>query len=299
MTFTDYCLREAALYGKKGNKTLECISVTCEKSAASEMKTYFDGLVEKGGTGDLHNGMEDCAAIPDEILSGMKNVTRNFPGVKVADTVIYRPSGGKSAEYAVNLLTAGISYEQAIEIPKALSELYETGVDLAGNLLRDMETVAECLPVYQNGNGNRLNNIGLRFNENVIVIAAKYYLNIQKVFSHDNGFDADIVRTVSGYGNTGALAIPEKYGYFPTLLGVNVRKDRTKEMKVYFDTGKRAGKHADIVEKSSEMIDELGACGLFPDEGLQKLYDRGIFLRGVGINPAVPGKIRFYMVERN
>lgn len=301
MRFAEYCMREAALYGKKGNNTLECISMTVTSQKVTEMKTYFDGLA-------------DTTEIPDVILLGMRKTVECFPGVRAADTVVYRNTAAGKPEYAVNLLTNGVDSETAQKLPAALRECFEIVPDLSGALSADFDTVCGHL---NGASASRLNNLGLRFDNSGRAIGAKYYLNIKKELPVYNGFDKDIawiVGTVSGCGlsdrpaaETEALpanasesifTVPEKHGYYPVLLGVNLLSGEPKKTKVYFDTGRISGRYADVVERANALLTELGIAGQLTAEENRSLYDNGIYLRGVGLVPGEPETVRLYVAEK-
>ena len=296
MRFVDYCLREAALYGKRGSGTLECVSMTVSAGHPLEMKTYFEGLV-------------DTTEIPETILAGMQRVIEKIPGLKVADTVVYRNNSKQEPEYAVNLLTTGVTSDIGLTLPKVLQESFELLSELSENLLPDYLAVCNRL---RDVSVSRLNNLGLRFDNSGRVTGAKYYLNIKKELPVYNAFDEDISSIVGkiagerksrenalpGEPENSLLVIPEKYGYYPTLLGVNLQSGQEKTVKVYYDTGRRSGKHADVIERSSALLTELGLDEKLNSKDICALFESGIYLRGVGLVPGNPDTVRLYAAER-
>lgn len=200
------------------------------------------------------------------------------------------PKAGRSSEFVV---TKTLCTAEARNKIKSYERAFSDALLLACE--KDFDTVV-------NANGDRINplfDLGI-LRENGKTVMLKYYLYVERPRATDYEDISDLIRTLTGDAvcfENGLAKSLYALGFRSQLLGVNRSLDGKTEFKLYFDMG------GDVQPRSALDItkDALEALETRTDltaGELEEIYEIGLYMRGIGLNPCSDAGCRLYFDRR-
>ncbi len=273
-------LKEARKHGPESENPLKFIGVTFEKGRVTAVKTYCKG-----------DGADELGFY------------RTDTGTAVSDNIITKDLSKEELNDRIKDYISGAFRDAPVSVADAR--------ELAGTVFAEIMADLKLT-------GGTLYDIGKLRNAAGDVAMLKYYIAFDAgtAFAAGNAFDAGNADNTGNADDTGNGAHCEARtdraewfrgldtcllkklaatGYLPTMLGGNRNTDGQRETKLYLDLGKTNSVDEAILGKTKEATGILGLKGQLSDRDIEILSDNRLYLRGIGLTPKDPDRIRIYL----
>lgn len=285
----EYCIKEADLHGKKGDKTLECMGINTQAGKVIEIKSYYFGA-NKAKPELLKE--EPCRSVFERLEKGF----RNTEGIKLWDIAHFDSEAANT--YAMYFDTIKVKPSDIPGLIRVFTELSGENEVFEKAFLRDFEAARayieeDLAPVLQ---------LGVQFDQTGSILSTKYYLVVKESRNKEAAFSDRMLKLIESTGRCEACrflpkkaALLEGFGYLPGLMGINTERNGSKKQKLYFDAGKAFSIGGDVRSKAVELLEALELSECINKGLINEFYEHGLYVRGVGLNTADEKEIRLYL----
>ena len=269
-SFTELLLGEQQLHGKGSANPLKFIGCTFEDGKLTAVKSYCESQ-ESDERGFYSFGKEK--AVSDFV---------NTKGLKTKALEAEIRSFAKRA-FSGDLFSAGKS--------GAAGSGFDADT-VSDRIILDLRKVLE----FNGGSMNPLFDLGVLRSSDGLLKEIKYYLCVEKYEKQEPVDNLGLVKDLCGGVFVPGKAARELWqlSYRPTLFGVNVFYDGRLEYKLYFDVGRAPGFCGDLLGNSKKALCTVADLVTVSEADLDVLFEYGLFLRGVGLEPRLERVVRLY-----